>query len=128
MLAAYAARFDADDPVSALEVGERPEPVAPEGWVTVDVKASALNHHDLWSLKGVGLAEAEPADDPRLRRGRVDPDGNEVVVHAVISDPAWKRRRDARPEAVAAERAVPRDAGRRRSSYRRATSYRSRLG
>lgn len=57
MLAAYAAKFNADDPVSALEVGERPDPVAPDGWVTIDVKASALNHHDLWSLKGVGLAE-----------------------------------------------------------------------
>ena len=42
MLAAYAARFNAEDPVSALEVGERPEPVAPDGWVTIDVKANGL--------------------------------------------------------------------------------------
>ena len=32
----------------------------------------------------------------------VDEDGNEVVVHAVISDPTGPGRRDARPEAVAA--------------------------
>ena len=37
----------------------------------------------------------------------LDEDGNEVVVHAVISDPAWTRRRDPRPEAVAAQRALP---------------------
>jgi NADPH:quinone reductase-like Zn-dependent oxidoreductase len=90
MLAAYAARFNADDPISALEVGERPEPSAPEGWVTVEVKATALNHHDLWSLKGVGLAEKNLPMILGCDAAGIDPDGNEVVVHAVISDPAWK--------------------------------------
>ncbi|GAA0926553.1 zinc-binding dehydrogenase [Kribbella koreensis] len=90
MLAAYAARFDADDPISALEVGERPEPVAADGWVTVDVKATALNHHDLWSLKGVGLAEKNLPMILGCDAAGIDPDGNEVVVHAVISDPSWK--------------------------------------
>ena len=28
----------------------------------------ALNHHDLWSLRGVGLPRGPAADDPRLRR------------------------------------------------------------
>jgi NADPH:quinone reductase-like Zn-dependent oxidoreductase len=37
------------DPLSGLEVGERPAPELPDGWVTVDVRAAALNHHDLWS-------------------------------------------------------------------------------
>ncbi|WP_328327310.1 zinc-binding dehydrogenase [Kribbella sp. NBC_00382] len=90
MLAAYAARFDADDPISALEVGERPEPVPADGWVTVDVKATALNHHDLWSLKGVGLAEKNLPMILGCDAAGIDPDGNEVVVHAVISDPSWK--------------------------------------
>ncbi|TDW19577.1 zinc-binding dehydrogenase [Kribbella kalugense] len=90
MLAAYAAKFDADNPIAALEVGERPEPEVPEGWVTIDVKATALNHHDLWSLKGVGLAEQSLPMILGCDAAGVDPDGNEVVVHAVISDPAWK--------------------------------------
>jgi NADPH:quinone reductase-like Zn-dependent oxidoreductase len=90
MLAAYVARFDADDPVSVLEVGERPEPVAPDGWVTIDVKATALNHHDLWSLKGVGLAQDQLPMILGCDAAGLDPDGNEVVVYAVISDPAWK--------------------------------------
>ena len=58
--------------------------------MTIDVRATALNHHDLWSLKGVGLAEQNLPMILGLRRGGLDPDGNEVVVHAVISDPAWK--------------------------------------
>ena len=58
MFAATAVSLDADDPLSGLELGERPEPKAPDGWVIVTVKATALNHHDVWSLRGVGL----PAD------------------------------------------------------------------
>jgi NADPH:quinone reductase-like Zn-dependent oxidoreductase len=86
MLAAFAARIDADDPLSGLEVGERPAPESAPGWTTVTVKAAALNHHDLWSLRGVGL----PADRLPMILGcdaaGLDPDGNEVVVHAVIGD------------------------------------------
>jgi len=89
VLAVYAASIDLDDPLAGLVVGERPEPSAPDGWTTVDVKAAALNHHDLWSLRGVGL----PADRLPMILGcdaaGVDADGNEVVVHAVISDPDW---------------------------------------
>jgi len=90
MLAAYAAKFDADDPIAALEVGERPDPTVPDGWVTIDVRATALNHHDLWSLKGVGLGEQSLPMILGCDAAGVDPDGNEVVVHAVISDPGWK--------------------------------------
>ncbi|NIK57461.1 zinc-binding dehydrogenase [Kribbella shirazensis] len=90
MLAAYAAKFDTDNPIAALEVGERPDPVVPDGWVTIDVRATALNHHDLWSLKGVGLAEQSLPMILGCDAAGVDPDGNEVVVHAVVSDPAWK--------------------------------------
>ena len=57
MLAAYAARTAPDDPLTALEVGERPEPEVPDGWARVRVRATSLNHHDLWSLRGVGLPE-----------------------------------------------------------------------
>ncbi|HYU86532.1 MAG TPA: zinc-binding dehydrogenase [Kribbellaceae bacterium] len=90
MLAAYAARFAPQDPLSALEVGERPEPEVPDGWVTVDVKAAALNHHDLWSLKGVGLSEDKLPMILGCDAAGIDADGNEVVVHAVISDPSWR--------------------------------------
>ena len=86
MLAVYAARTDADNPLSGLETGERPAPQPSAGWVTVTVRAAALNHHDVFSLRGVGL----PADRLPMILGcdaaGVDPDGNEVVVHGVIGD------------------------------------------
>jgi NADPH:quinone reductase-like Zn-dependent oxidoreductase len=87
VLAAYAARLSADDPLSGLEVGEQPDPVVPDRWVTVSVKAASLNHHDLWALRGQALA----ADQlPMILGGDaagVDEDGNEVVVHSVVGDP-----------------------------------------
>ncbi len=90
MLAAYVSAFSPDDPLSALEVGERPEPEAPQGWARVRVRAASLNHHDLWSLRGVGL----PAERLPMTLGcdaaGVDEDGNEVVVHAVVGDPDWR--------------------------------------
>ena len=57
MFAVYAESFSTDEPLSGLVLGERPDPVAEDGWTTVDVKAASLNHHDLWSLRGVGLKE-----------------------------------------------------------------------
>jgi len=87
MLAAYAARVSADDPLSALEVGERPEPEKRDGWTTVTVKAASLNHHDLFALRGVALSADQT---PMILGGDaagIDEDGNEVVVHSVIGDP-----------------------------------------
>ena len=89
MFAVYAASFSADDPLTGLVVGERPEPVVPDGWTTVEVRAASLNHHDLWSLRGVGLsAEALPMILGCDAAG-VDAEGNEVLVHAVVGDPDW---------------------------------------
>ncbi|MBT0768083.1 zinc-binding dehydrogenase [Kineosporia sp. J2-2] len=90
MLAAFTTATDADDPLSALEVGERPAPEVPEGWVRVRVKAAGLNHHDLWSLRGVGLPDERLPMILGCDAAGLDDDGNEVIVHAVISDPAWK--------------------------------------
>jgi len=86
MFAVYAARIDADDPLSGLETGERPDPEPPAGWTTVTVRATALNHHDVWSLRGVGLPEDRLPMILGCDAAGVDEDGNEVVVHAVIGD------------------------------------------
>lgn len=88
MRAAFAARFDDANPLAALEVGERPEPVQPtEDWVTVDVRASSLNHHDLWSLRGVGLTEQQLPMILGCDATGIGPDGSEVVVYPVIFEP-----------------------------------------
>ncbi|MDO5741006.1 MAG: zinc-binding dehydrogenase [Ornithinimicrobium sp.] len=57
MLAAYAASIHADEPLAGLAVGQRPPPANRSGWVVLPVVAAGLNHHDLWSLRGVGLGE-----------------------------------------------------------------------
>ena len=87
MLAVRAVRLSPEDPQSALEVGEVPEPTCPAGWVRVQVRAAALNHHDLWSLKGVGLRADRLPMILGCDAAGVDEDGNEVIVHAVIADP-----------------------------------------
>src|SRR6188508_396947 len=90
MFAVYAESFSSDEPLNGLVVGERPDPEVPDGWTTVDVKAASLNHHDLWSLRGVGLREEALPMILGCDAAGFDEDGNEVVVHSVISDPAWR--------------------------------------
>jgi NADPH:quinone reductase-like Zn-dependent oxidoreductase len=89
MFAVYASSFSSSDPLSGLVVGERPVPEAPEGWTTVTVRAASLNHHDLWSLRGVGLREEALPMILGCDAAGHDEDGNEVVVHAVVSSPDW---------------------------------------
>jgi NADPH:quinone reductase-like Zn-dependent oxidoreductase len=84
MFAAYAARIDRDQPLNGLELGERPEPQARPGWSTVNVKAASLNHHDLWSLRGVGLGEENLPMILGCDAAGVDEEGNEVVLYSVI--------------------------------------------
>lgn len=89
MLAATAVSFDADDPLKGLALVDHAEPTPPDDtWTTVTVRATALNHHDLWSLKGVGLRAEQLPMILGTDASGVDEDGNEVVVHAVIADPA----------------------------------------
>ncbi|BBH64610.1 Zn-dependent oxidoreductase [Actinoplanes sp. OR16] len=113
MRAAYAFSQDPDRPLRALDVGDQPEPTVPDGWVLVDVRASSLNHHDLWSLRGVGL----PPDRLPMILGcdaaGVDPDGNEVVVFPVVEDKADPRGyslfSERHPGTIAERIAAPRE-------------------
>jgi NADPH:quinone reductase-like Zn-dependent oxidoreductase len=89
VLAAFVSSPAPKDPLSVLEVGDRPEPEVPEGWTTVTVKAASLNRHDVASLQGIGL----PAERMPMILGTdaagLDEDGNEVVVHGVVATPGW---------------------------------------
>jgi NADPH:quinone reductase-like Zn-dependent oxidoreductase len=87
MLAARAIAASPEDPLSALEVGQVDEPNVPDGWALVDVKATSLNHHDVWSLRGVGLPTERLPMIIGCDAAGIDADGNEVIVHAVIGDP-----------------------------------------
>ena len=88
MEAVYAASFSSDDPLSGLVVGELPEPEVPDGWTTVEVKAATLNHHDLWTLRGVGITEDRLPMILGCDAAGVSADGRDVIVHAVIGNPA----------------------------------------
>jgi NADPH:quinone reductase-like Zn-dependent oxidoreductase len=90
MFAVYAESFSTEEPLAGLVVGERPDPVAADGWTTVSVRAASLNHHDLWSLQGVGLRQDALPMILGCDAAGVDEDGAEVVVHAVVSDPSWR--------------------------------------
>lgn len=86
MLAAYAASIDFQNPLAGLVVGDVAEPAIPDGWTTVQMKAASLNHHDLWSLRGIGLPESRLPMVLGCDAAGLDEDGNEVIVYSVVSD------------------------------------------
>ena len=55
--------------------------------MTVTVKAASLNHHDVWTLRGVGISADRLPIVLGCDAAGLDADGNEVIVHAVIADP-----------------------------------------
>lgn len=84
MLAAVAERADPAYPLECLRVRDWPAADPPDGWARVTVRAASLNHHDLWTLRGVGV----PPERFPLVLGSdasgVDDDGREVIVHGVL--------------------------------------------
>ncbi|MER5423257.1 zinc-binding dehydrogenase [Streptosporangium roseum] len=88
MFAVTATQTDPDNPLAGLTLGERPEPEVPDGWTTVTVRAASLNHHDLWTLKGVGIRQDRLPIVLGGDAAGVDEDGNEVIVHSVIGSGA----------------------------------------
>ena len=85
MLAAVCARISPDDPLSGLEVREIEEPTAPDGWEVIDVRAATLNHHDAWTLRGVGVTDDTLPVVLGTDAAGVTADGREVIAHAVLS-------------------------------------------
>jgi NADPH:quinone reductase-like Zn-dependent oxidoreductase len=95
MKAIYASGVNFDNPLAGLRVGELPEPASRANWTSIDVRAVSINHHDLWSLQGVGLsAEQTPMilgtdaagilrDDISAGRGALH-SGDEVVLYTLI--------------------------------------------
>lgn len=104
MLSVRATSFSPDDPLAGLEVGDAPAPDAPDGWTTVDVRAASLNHHDLWSLRGVGLRAEQLPMVLGTDAAGVTADGREVVVHAVIGGPDGRDVPADEPRSLLSER------------------------
>ena len=88
MLAAVATSQNAADPLSCLELINVPIPTAGHGWTRIKVKASSLNMHDVWTLRGVGH---NPENLPIILGGDaagITDDGREVIIHPIIGDAA----------------------------------------
>lgn len=90
MLAAYIESFDQRDPAAAVNVADRPEPVAPgDDWTLVDVRAASINRHDLFSASGGVIPAAALPRILGMDAAGVDADGNDVVIHNLINAPGW---------------------------------------
>ena len=89
MFAITATALDRTDPLRGLTLGDHPKPNPPDGWATVRVRAASLNHHDLWTLRGVGITEDRLPMVLGCDAAGTDEDGKAVVVHAVIASDGW---------------------------------------
>lgn len=89
MFAVYAESFHPEQPLAGLVVGERPAPPERPGWCTVRVRAASVNHHDLWTLRGVGISADRLPMILGCDAAGEDESGSPVLVHAVIADPAY---------------------------------------
>lgn len=90
MLATYVSSPNRDAPLEALKIGDRPEPIDQEGWTTVQVKAASLNHHDIFSLRGIGLDAQRMPMILGTDAAGIDQDGREVIVYPVIAQRDWR--------------------------------------
>lgn len=89
MFAVYAESFDAEDPLTGLVVGEQPEPEARPGWSVISVRAASVNHHDIWTLRGVGITEDRLPMILGCDAAGIDEHGNPVLLNSVIADPSY---------------------------------------
>jgi NADPH:quinone reductase-like Zn-dependent oxidoreductase len=92
MFAVYALHADKDDPLSALRLGEQPEPDVREGWVRVKLSHATLNRHDLFTLRGI-TSHREGISFPIIMgndgAGTLD-DGTPVVIYPVMGSDDWR--------------------------------------
>jgi NADPH:quinone reductase-like Zn-dependent oxidoreductase len=92
MFAVYATHAAPDDPLSALKVGERPDPDVPDGWVRVKVSHASLNRHDLFTLRGMS-GHPEGITYPLIlgndAAGTLD-DGTPVVIYPMMGSEDWR--------------------------------------
>ena len=92
MFAVYAKEANATNPLASVVVGERPEPVVPEGWVPVRMTHASLNRHDIFTLMGV-TAQREPIPFPMILgndgAGLLD-NGTPVVIYPLIGSDSWR--------------------------------------
>jgi NADPH:quinone reductase-like Zn-dependent oxidoreductase len=92
MFSVYATHAAPDDPLSALHIGDLPEPSVPEGWVRVKISHASLNRHDLFTLLGIS-GHPEGITYPIIlgndAAGTLD-DGTPVVIYPLMGGDNWR--------------------------------------
>ncbi len=71
-----------------IEVIEEEDRAAQPGWTLVEVKAAALNRHDLWAISGVGVSPDRFPLGLGSDLAGVTAGGREVLVHALVTPDA----------------------------------------
>lgn len=89
MLAVSATGLSATDPLAGLQVAEIGEPEPRAGWTTIELRAATLNHHDLWSLKGVGLRSEQLPRVLGCDGAGVDDQGREHIIYPIVTSDGW---------------------------------------
>jgi NADPH:quinone reductase-like Zn-dependent oxidoreductase len=101
MFAVYVNEPNFESPLSALIVGEKPEPDVPDGWLRVKMSAVSLNSHDIWTLRGMGAAAGRPDVFPMILgcdgAGTLA-DGTRVAIYPVMSSSDWREDETLDPE------------------------------
>lgn len=86
MLAVTATSLHPDAPLDGLTIGEVADPTPAPGWIRVKVAAASLNHHDLWTLKGVGMTQDRLPMILGCDAAGHTEDGTPVVLHSVVTE------------------------------------------
>lgn len=88
--AVYASVANVSDPLASVRINKRNLPEPREGWVRVKMEAVALNFHDLFTLRGLGIHEVRfPMILGNEGAGVLD-DGTEVTIYPAMGDPDFK--------------------------------------
>ena len=84
MVAVMAVGAEPENPLAALAVGEPPKFAPPTEWVKVRPLAGSINHHDIWSLRGVGLKTDQLPMVLGTDAAGITESGERVLVYPVI--------------------------------------------
>lgn len=99
MFAVYATHAAPDDPLSALSIGDMPEPTVPDGWVRVKVSHASPNRHDLFTLRGIS-GHPQGITYPMILGndavGMLD-DGTSVVIYPMMGSDDYRKQLNGDP-------------------------------
>ncbi|WP_067563106.1 zinc-binding dehydrogenase [Nocardia acidivorans] len=88
VLAVVATHSCPDRPLDGLRVGPWRAPAPRPDGVRISIRAAGLNHHDLWTLRGIGVTGEQLPVVLGAEGAGIDEDGNPVIVYPVVGDPA----------------------------------------